>query len=265
MQKKDKNLAKLVISTGTFFIIGLILMALWNISLVDEIKKSGIEREKLKKDMEKIETLEKVNSNFIKDALRQKAIALCFWELVEEHKKKYSNKEIQDCIQLILTIDEKYGHKGFDAPLILSWMEKESNGNPEAISPAGAKGLTQWMDYRAWKILTEMGYPGYEEELVFNPVINLSGGLYYLNSLMNFWEWKGIKDQYLVLFYSLLSYKSSPENAEELYNIEIKAQGPAAQYVNWVLERREHWAEKLKYWENDAEKLGENWEKRNKP
>ena len=257
MEKQDKKWLKILISTCSFFIIGLILLALWNIFLVEEIKRSGMEREELKKDMEKIEILEKVNRNFIRDVLRQKAITLCFWELVEEHKEKYNSKEIQDCIQLIVMTDEKYGHEGLDAPLILAWLEKESDGNPGAVSYAGAKGLTQLMDYRAWKILTAMGYPGYDKELVFNPVINLAGGLSHLKGLMNFWEWKGIEDQVLILFCTFLSYKWGSENAEELYNTDKKASGPAAQYVDWILKRRVYWAEKLKYWIDDAQNLAE--------
>ncbi len=261
MQKKDKKLVKLIILTCSFFIIGLILLGLWNLFLVEEIKKSEIEREELKKDMEKIEILEKVNRNFVKDVLRQKAVALCFWELMGEYEGEYTSKEKQDCIQLIVMTDEKYGNKGLNAPLILAWLEKESGGNPGAVSYAGAKGLTQWMDYRAWNILTTMGYPGYDKKLIYNPVVNLTGGLYYLNNLLNFWEWKGVKDQILVLFYTLHSYKWGSESTEEIYNTEKKAKGPSAQYVNWILSRREHWAEKLKYWIDDAQKLAEEWEK----
>jgi membrane-bound lytic murein transglycosylase MltF len=151
--------------------------------------------------------------------------------------------------------DEKYGHKGLDAPLILAWIEKESSGNPEAVSYAGAKGLTQLMDFRANKILTAMGYAGYTKELVFDPVVNLTGGLYHLSSLMRFWEWKSVKDQNLILFRALHSYMWGSENTEELFNSDKKAERPAGDYTNWILNRREFWAEKLKYWIDDAQKL----------
>ncbi len=264
-QQKDRKWLKLIIIPCSFFLIGLTLLALWNLFLVGEIKKSRTEREGLKEDMEKMEIMEKVNRNFIKDVLRQKAIALCFWELIRDHEEKFTNKEKQDCIQLIVMADEKYGNKGLSAPLILAWLEKESRGDPKAISEVGAKGLTQWMDYRAWNILTEMGYPGYDKNLIFNPIINLTGGLYYLNSLMNFWEWKGVKDQIPLLFYTLHSYKWGPENAEELYINGKKASGPSAQYVDWILKRREHWENKLKYWVDDAQKLAKKWEEKRMP
>ena len=207
MQQMDKKWFKSFIFSMSLFIVALVLVARWNVSLVGEVKKSGIERESLKKYIEKIELLGKVERNFIKDVLRQKVIALGFWELIGEYGEKYSSKEKQDCIQLIVMTDKQYGHKGLDAPLILAWLEKESNGNPEAVSYSGAKGLTQWMDYKAWKILVAMGYPGYDKELILNPVINLAGGLFYLNGLINFWEWKGVEDQDLVLSYTLHSYR----------------------------------------------------------
>lgn len=254
MQKKDKILAKLVISICIFFIIGLISLALWSISLVNEIKRAEIRREELKEDMEKIKILKEANNNFIKDVLRQRAITLCFWELIGEHKKKYYSKEIQDCIQLIVMTDEKHGHKGFNAPLILAWLEKESNGNPRAISYAGAKGLSQLMDFRAEELLTAMGYPGFDEELVFNPVVNLTSGLYHLNDLMNFWERQGTKNQSLILFYALHSYKWGSKNTEELFDSPRRAYRPAIEYVNWILNRQEYWSKKLEYWANNTQK-----------
>lgn len=258
---EDRKKLILLIVSFSLIIIGLALLALWNVSLVEEIKTSSMEREDLKKNIEKIEILEKASRSFIKDVLRQKAIALCFLELIGEYEIKYTSKEKQDCIQLIVMTDEKYGNKGINAPLILAWLEKESNGNPEAVSDAGAKGLTQLMDYRAWKVLDVMGYPGYEKKLVYNPVVNLAGGLYHLNSLLNFWEWKGIEDQSLVLFYTLYSYKWGTENAEKLYNTDSKASKAVNQYVNLIFKRREYWAQKLKYWIDDAQKLADKSEK----
>lgn len=265
MPGSGKKLPKLLILICSFFIIGIILLALWNYTLIEEMKKSEIERKELKKHLEKIEILEKTGRNFIKDVLRHKAIALCFLELIGEYEEKYSSKEKQDCIQHIVITDESYGYKKLDAPLILAWLEKESKGDPDAVSSAGAKGLTQWMDYRAWKILTSMDYPGYKKELIFNPVVNLSGGLYYLNNLMNFWEWKGVKDRDLVLFNALCSYKWGAEITEELFNTNREADKQYNQYIDWILKRREYWAEKLKYWIDDAQKLTKELEEKKMP
>jgi hypothetical protein len=253
IEEKGRKDIRLLVSS--LAIMGLIFLALWNVFLLKEIKASKTEGGDLKKHIEKIEILEKVNRNFTKDILRQKAIALCFLELVRQHDGKYTHKQKQDCIQLIIMTDEKYGHEGLDAPLILAWIEKESSGNPEAVSYAGAKGLTQLMDFRANKILTTMGYAGYTKELVFDPVVNLTGGLYHLSSLMRFWEGKSVKDQNLILFCALHSYMWGSENTEELFNSDKKAERPSGDYANWILNRREFWAEKLKYWIHDAQKL----------
>ena len=258
----DNNKKIIKLFTTTIFIIvviGLALSIFWNFSLENELKLSRTEREDLRKNIEKIEVLEKASRNFVKDVMRQKSIALCFWELIENFETKFNRKDKQDCIQMIVMADEKYGHKGLDAPFILAWLEKESQGNPEAVSATGAKGLTQLMDYRAWKILNTMGYPGYDKKLVFNPVVNLTGGLYHLHNLFNFWEWKGEKDPDRILFYTLYSYKWGAESAEELFNSETKANNSTSQYINTIIKRRDHWAIKLKYWIDDAQKLEATW------
>lgn len=241
--------------TCIFLLAGLILLIFCNVFLTIKIKKSRIEREELRRDMGKIEVLGKNNRTFIKDVLKQKAIMLCFWELIEEHKRKYNRRQIKDCIQLIAVADEKYGHKGLDAPLILAWLEKESGGNPDAVSYAGAKGLTQLMDFRAKEVLTAMGYLDYDKELVFKPMINLEGGLSHFTELMDFWRYRGIKNQSLILFYALHSYKWGTKNTEELFNTGRKAYRPATEYVHWILNQREYWKEKIKYYMKDVQKL----------
>jgi len=246
----------------SFLLIALFSIVVWNVSLMNEVKRSKKERTELKLNIQKVEILEKVNRNFIKDTLRRKAIALCFWDLIKEHNEKYTRKEKEDCIQLIVMADEKYGNKGLDAALILSWLNKESSGNPEAISLYGAKGLTQWIDYRAWKILINMGYPGYDRKLVLDPVINLAGGLYYLDNLVNFWQWKRIHDKSQVLFYALHSYKWGAERTEVLFQKNEIGNGQDVQYINWILNHRATWAEKLKYWIEDGHKLTKEWQER---
>ena len=150
--------------------------------------------------------------------------------------------------------DEKYGHAGLDAPLILAWLEKESGGDPEAVSYAGAKGLTQLMDFNAEVVFTAMGYATYRHTIVFNPVINLGGGLYHFIDLMDFWKWKGIKNQSLLIFYSLHSYKWGSKRTEELFNSERTEKRPSVKYVNWILNRQQHWKDKLETWTNNTHK-----------
>ncbi|MBS3819427.1 lytic transglycosylase domain-containing protein [bacterium] len=253
--KKEKKRTVFFIVITCLLIGGLVLLGVWNRTLRQRIQGSEEEREALKKKIEKVEIMEKTGTHFVKDVLRHKAIALCFLNLIKENEKKYTRKEKEDIIQLIVMADKKYGNKGFDAPLILAWIEKESGGDPEAISSEGAKGLTQWVDYRAWDTLMEMGYPGYKEKLVYDPVVNLTGGIRYFSRLMNFWEWKGLEDQSKIIYYSLYSYKWGVEDTEKLFNKDKELERDKGAYVNWILNRKEHWAKKLKYWIEDSKKL----------
>jgi len=254
MQKKDKRKVRILISIFTFFVLTLVLFSLWNFILVEEMKTSKMEREVLEKDIKKIESLERTDRILIKDVLRQKAIEACFLELIGEHKKKYNSKEIQNCIQLIAMIDEKSRHKELDAPLVFAWLEKESDGNPTAVSFMGAKGLTQLMDFRAKEAFVNLGYSDYEKELVFDPVINLTGGLNHFFELMNYWRRNGIKNEYLILFYALHSYKWGTGNTEQLFNSEKREYRPSIEYINWILNRKEYWSEKLENWMNNPQR-----------
>lgn len=237
------------------FVIGLGLLAIWTVSLRDKIMRSELERGRLKEKIEKIEILEKVNRNFMKDLLRQKAIALCFLELIGNYESRYGNKGKQDCIQWIVITDEKLGEKGFGAPLILAWIENASQGNPDAVSPVGGRGLTHMFDYQAWRVLNSLGYPSYDLKLILDPVVNLESGVYYMTSLMKYWEWKGVSDQSLLLFYTLHSYRFGSESTEELFTKGMKPSGPAEEYIAEILNRRDYWAARLKYWVEDAQKL----------
>ncbi len=257
MQHKDRKRWKPDLLIWIFLLPGLSLLLFWNVFLFKEIRDSKEAKTELRKQIEKIEILEKTDRNFMKDYLKQKTIALCFLEVIEDYGEYFSFKEKQDCIQLIVITDEKYGERGLDAPLILAWIEKESGGNPKGVSSSGAKGLTQWFDYRAWNILREMGYPGYDQDLVFNPVINLAGGIYYLESLIKFWEWKGLKNQNIVLSHGLHSYRWGTERTEQLFNSGQESKKQFAEYADWILNRREFWAKKMKYWLDDARELAE--------
>lgn len=61
-----------------------------------------------------------------------------------------------------------------DPALLISVIKAESNGDPNAVSPAGAKGLMQLIDSTA----TELGV-----ENVFDPKQNIEGGAKYLKQL----------------------------------------------------------------------------------
>ena len=72
-------------------------------------------------------------------------------------------------------IDEISTTHGVDPRLVRSMVKTESNFNPQATSPAGAKGLLQLMDPTA----KELGVVD-----SFNPRQNLDGGVRYIKKLM---------------------------------------------------------------------------------
>jgi len=231
-----------------FLGITLVLLGIWNQSLFKRINTSQTKIKKISEYVERAEKIQNENNNLIKDVFIYKSIDLCFRDLIKDYKKKYSSEGIKSCIRTIMIADEKYSKKGLDAPLILAWLEKESGGNPEAVSYAGAMGLTQLMDFNAKKLFLTMGCTYNQKKLIFRPDVNLEGGIHYINDLMNLWENKGIHNKILILFYSLHSYKWGIRNTFQLFNSERRAYRPAIEYVNWILNRREYWADKLEYY-----------------
>lgn len=228
-----------------FMIIGFSLLIFRFFPLNEKMNNAEDEKDRLHKLVTEVGVMGEVNKLLINDFLRQRAVELCFQELTNNYINKFNRKELEECIQLIMMADEKFRKRGIDAPLILAWLEKESDGNPEAVSYAGAKGLTQLMDFRARQIFAELGYSDHYRKIIFNPVINLMGGLHHLDGLIDYWENKGIKNQSLVLFYAIHSYKWGSRNTGELFNNEKRSFRPAIEYVNWILNRREYWVDRV--------------------
>ncbi len=73
-------------------------------------------------------------------------------------------------------IDEAAGETQLDSALIYSVVKAESNGQPDAVSHAGAKGLMQLIDSTA---------ADYGVEHVFDPAENIRAGSRYLRDLLD--------------------------------------------------------------------------------
>ncbi len=86
---------------------------------------------------------------------------------------------------------EKYS---LDPALIISVIKAESNGNAQAVSPAGAKGLMQLMDSTAAEL---------DVKDVFAPADNIDGGSRYLKQMLD--KFKSVK-------LALAAYNAGPGN-----------------------------------------------------
>jgi soluble lytic murein transglycosylase-like protein len=84
----------------------------------------------------------------------------------------YSNKAT-NYVDLIQNVSAQYS---VDAELVKALVQVESNYNPNAISPKGARGLMQLMPATALR---------YGVREIFDPQQNVDGGVRYLRDLMN--------------------------------------------------------------------------------
>jgi soluble lytic murein transglycosylase len=92
----------------------------------------------------------------------------------------YGFKEIVD------RYSEQYG---VDPLFALAVMRQESNFKTDAGSYAGARGLMQIMPATGSSIARQIGLEDFEEELLYDPEINIEMGIYYLDrQLENFQE-----------------------------------------------------------------------------
>lgn len=88
----------------------------------------------------------------------------------------YTTKSGSDLAEIYATV-EKYSEKyGVDSNLVLAIIKQESNFNPNAESPVGAKGLMQLMDFNS---------EAYGITNPFDSEANIEGGVRHLSSYLD--------------------------------------------------------------------------------
>ena len=79
---------------------------------------------------------------------------------------------------------ESSKENGLDPALVASLIRQESNFNPRATSPVGARGLMQLMPPVGRTLARSKGIAGYNDESLYDPAINIQLGTTHLASLL---------------------------------------------------------------------------------
>ena len=73
---------------------------------------------------------------------------------------------------------------GLDPALVASLIRQESNFNPRATSPVGARGLMQLMPPVGRTLARQKGIPNYSDSLLYDPAVNIRLGTAHLSGLL---------------------------------------------------------------------------------
>lgn len=125
------------------------------------------------------------------DAVLQSVIA----KMQEYHTiEKFDEREITGLARLILEQVALHREEGLTPSLVMSTMEAESGFDPEAVSSAGALGLMQVMPGTSRVYLKDLGYMEYNQELLFDPLVNTRVGIEHLLFLHRMFTAEGLED-----------------------------------------------------------------------
>src|SRR5690606_20250347 len=78
--------------------------------------------------------------------------------------------------------------RNLDPALVAALIRQESNFEPRATSPAGARGLMQLMPAVGRQVANGLGYPVWDPALLYQPDVNVELGTTHLASLVRQWE-----------------------------------------------------------------------------
>jgi soluble lytic murein transglycosylase len=81
------------------------------------------------------------------------------------------------------TLIESSKQNGLDPVLVASLIRQESNFNPKATSPVGARGLMQVMPAVGRTLAKSKGIEGYNDDSLYDPAVNIRLGTAHLSGL----------------------------------------------------------------------------------
>ena len=96
--------------------------------------------------------------------------------------------------------------------MVLALISMESRGNPDALSPAGARGL---MQLTSW-VYAEGFFGTYNGTQILNPETNVAVGVAYLGDLIKKGKYLGL-EQLEANQYAMMEYNGGPKNASRFF------------------------------------------------
>ena len=112
---------------------------------------------------------------------RQKAIEE-ITIVLERQGTELKNVKLEDLATVIYEEATRYNH---DPKLILALIGVESSFKNSSVSERGAKGLMQLMPYVAEGMAQELGIEWTGDHNLFDPIVNVKLGVYYLSRLID--------------------------------------------------------------------------------
>ncbi|BAN49915.1 transglycosylase SLT domain-containing protein [Metapseudomonas resinovorans] len=117
------------------------------------------------------------------------------------------------------------GSAGFRA-LVDSLISQESSGNPQAVSPKGARGLMQLMPDTAREMAAELGLAYSEERLTQDPAYNRQLGTAYLNKMLDRYDGNRVL--------ALAAYNAGPGKVDEWLQANGDPRGGQIGVEDWI-------------------------------
>ncbi|MER3447556.1 MAG: hypothetical protein C4291_12300 [Candidatus Dadabacteria bacterium] len=165
--------------------------------------------------VESIKTLSVLSSPVIRAQNREliypdtKEVKISLEDLIKEtdilkYVLKFSSQlSYSDALRLSKLIKEECENYGLDPFLILAVIKVESEFSPKAISPTGAIGLMQITPETAEFIAGELGVSIDGAKSLYNPLINVRFGIYYISFLIN---------RFKTVEWALAAYNAGPNS-----------------------------------------------------
>lgn len=134
--------------------------------------------------------------------------------------------------QVLPEVAQRYNH---DPKLIQAIIQVESNGDPKAVSPVGARGLMQ-ITKGTWEDTVRRLQKNWNWDEAFDPVKNMEIGCAYLDWLRKYLEKNRNKWRVPWPEIGLAAYNAGPGSVES-YNFDIPPFKETQNYVKKIMEK----------------------------